>query len=200
MHAICVTSWVFQAGESSAANLEGTVETACHICCGHREWTISRGASSGFTGNHCTLTELITQGLPGFQRQNVLNKKRLFLYFDDSQKAYSRSGQIVTWLWIGALYISESLRQYLAQLHFSLGTDLYSTVWFFSAKLGWTAPEIPKSFLKIAGMPVDTHKHTLAPHTQTHTNTQCTLSFYTTIIDKLNLRLLTPPVFNMLDY
>lgn len=102
MHAICVTSWVFQAGEGSAANLEGTVETACHICCGHREWTISRGANSGFTGNHCTLTKLITQGLPGFQLKNAANKRE-FSYFGDSQKTYSHSGQIVTWLEIGHL-------------------------------------------------------------------------------------------------
>lgn len=37
MHAICVTSRILQAGEGPTANLEGTVETACHICCGHRE-------------------------------------------------------------------------------------------------------------------------------------------------------------------
>lgn len=79
MHAICITSWVFQAGEGSTANLEGTVETACHICCGHREWTISRGPNSGFTGNHCTLTELIAQGLPGFQLKKCNEQKGVFI-------------------------------------------------------------------------------------------------------------------------
>lgn len=36
MHAIRVTSGVFQAGEGSTANLEGSAKTTCHICCGQR--------------------------------------------------------------------------------------------------------------------------------------------------------------------
>lgn len=168
MHAICVTSWVFQAGEGSAANLEGTVETACHICCGHREWTVSGGANSGFTGNHYTLTELITQGLPGFQLKKKFNEqKRIFIlwwFTKDIQSLGANSDLTEDW----TPYNSESLRHYLAQLLFSLGRDLYSTVWFFSAELGWTVPEIPKSFLKIVGMPLDTHKHTLVPLAHTY--------------------------------
>ena len=174
MHAICVTSWVFQAGEGSAANLEGTVETACHICCGHREWTISRGANSGFTGNHCTLTELITQGLPGFRLKKCGGQKGMFIlwwFTKDVQSLGANSDLTGDW----TPYNSERLRHYLALLHFSLGRDLYSTVWFFSAELGWTAPEIPKSLLKIVGVPVDTHKHTLVPltHTHSYTNACC---------------------------
>lgn len=45
MHAICVTCGVFQAGEGSTANLEGTVETARHICCGQKN-----GSSVGTLG------------------------------------------------------------------------------------------------------------------------------------------------------
>lgn len=105
MHAICVASWVFQAGEGSAANLEGTAETACHICCGHREWTISRGVNSGFTGKHCTLTKLITEGLPGFQLKEKMQwtKENFHTLVLHKTQTDSHSGQTVTWLKIGHL-------------------------------------------------------------------------------------------------
>lgn len=202
MHAICVTSWVFQAGEGSAANLEGTVETACHICCGHREWTISRGANSGFTGNHCTLNELITQGLPGLQRKKCGGQKRIFIlwwFTKDVQSLGANSDLTGDW----TPYNSERLRHYLAQVHFSLGSGLYSTVWFFSAELGWTAPEIPKSFLKIVGVPVETHKHTLVPLAHTHSYT-CTLpqdsAFIFFFYRSRNCQAESEDHFNVLDY
>lgn len=37
MHAVCVTGGVLQTGKGTATHLEGTVETACHICCGQEE-------------------------------------------------------------------------------------------------------------------------------------------------------------------
>lgn len=119
------------------------------------------------------ITELVTQGLPGFQLKYAANKRE-FSYFGDSQKTYSHSGANSDLTGDWTPYNYKSLTHYLALLCFSLGSDLYSTVWFFSEALGRTAPEIPKSFLKIVGMSArNTHKYTLVcTHTQTYTTTR----------------------------
>lgn len=96
MQPICVTCWVFQASKRSAANLEGTVEAACHICCVHREWSVSMGTNSGFTGNHWAHYTRLAKDLA----KRMQPTKGNVSYFGDSQKMYSYS---MTWLEIGCL-------------------------------------------------------------------------------------------------
>ena len=190
MHAICVTSWVFQAGEGSAANLEGTVETACHICCGHREWTISRGANSGFTGNHCTLNELITQGLPGLQRKNAADKRE-FSYFGDSQKTYSHLGQIVTWLEIGHLTTRRGSDTIWHKCTFLLAAAYIPLFGSFQQGLDEQHQKYQRvSWKLLACLSKHTNIHLYRWHTRTHTHARCrkTLpSFFFFFLQELQL-------------
>lgn len=143
MHAICVTSRVLQAGKGPAANLEGTVETACHICCGHREWTVSRGARVASLGITAHSLSSLHKGCQGFRRQNAANKRGFFGFFffftdfDDSQKAYSHSGanNDLT-VRSDPLHLGEDSDNIWHECTFVLARTFSSTVWFFSAKLG----------------------------------------------------------------
>ena len=134
MHAICVTSGVFQAGEGSAADLEGTVETACHICCGHREWTVSGGGQQlGSLGIAAHSLSSLHKGLPGFGPKYATNKRELS-YFGDSQKPYCTVtlGQTVTRPRIGhlttqTLFGAGGLFSWQTPLFYCL--DLFSRAW-----------------------------------------------------------------------
>lgn len=153
MHAICVTSWVFQAGEGSAANLEGTVETACHICCGHREWIINRREpTAGSLGITAYSLSSLHKGCQALSLKMWRTKEILLIYVGDSQKTYSHLGVNSKSTEDRTPYIAKNLRHSLHS--FSLARAYLPL--FFSIELGWTATEIPKSFLKIVGMIVNT--------------------------------------------
>ena len=169
MHAICVTGWVFQAGESSAANLEGTVETACHICCGHKEWSFSRRANAGFTGNHCTLTALITQRLPGFQFRNMVNKRDFFNML--SQKPYSHLGPIVTWLWTEHLTSQGASDNIWHSCIFFLAGTSIPLFGSFQQSLDEQHQKYQRVSWKLLAC-LSTHKCLYPSHTLTHTHTE----------------------------
>lgn len=142
------------------------------------------------------------KGCQGCSEKKCGGQKRIFIlwwFTKDVQSLGANSDLTGDW----TPYNSERLRHYLAQVHFSLGSGLYSTVWFFSAELGWTAPEIPKSFLKIVGVPVETHKHTLVPLAHTHSYT-CTLpqdsAFIFFFYRSRNCQAESEDHFNVLDY
>lgn len=142
MHAICVTSRVLQAGEGPAANLEGTVETACHICCGHREWTVSRGTRVASLGITAPSLSSLHKGCQGFRQQNAANKRGFFFaFFLQTLMIHIR----LTVIW-GAnndltvrsdpLHLGEDSDNIWHECAFFLARTFSSTVWFFSAKLG----------------------------------------------------------------
>lgn len=100
MHAICVTSGVFQAGEGSTAHLEGTSKTACHICCGQRM-------------DHQQESQQCFQGVGGHYALTGNNMRQAieihFIWFGDWQMQVVTQGANSILTWSLHLKVSDSI-------------------------------------------------------------------------------------------